>query len=189
MMKYILAFLTAAAAVTVFAAPQRIAVVNMEKVFREYYKSKIAEGAIKQQAEIYRSHLIKMNDQLRAMEKEFEVLRDKAQNLAVAEEVRSKAAADAESKAIDIKSQRAGLQSYAADRQKKMREFELSRREEIIADIRNVIQKKAEAGRIDLVLDIGGRTTSNLPAVIYSKPEMDITAEVIKQLNAVSGKK
>lgn len=186
-MRYILTVLLTVCAVALQAAEaQRVAVVNVEKVFREYYKSKIAEGAIKQQAEIYRSHLLKLNDQLRQLEKEFELARDNAQNLAFSEEARNKAADLARAKGQAVAEQRAAIQSYATDRNRKMRDFELERRQEIIRDINAEIKRRAEAGKYDLVLDSGGKTTNDLPAVIFFRPGMDLTAEVIKQLNATA---
>ena len=67
------------------AETQRFAVVNLEKVFREYYKSRIAEDAIKQQAEVYRNYLVKQNSQLIQLKREAEQLRTDAQNPALSE--------------------------------------------------------------------------------------------------------
>ncbi len=185
-MRGIFSLLFILGAVSLHAAGQRIGVVNVEKVFREYYKSKIAEGAIKQQAEIYRQHLLKLNEQLRQLEKEFGEARDKAQNLALADDVRKQAESSAKEKAQAVQAQRTSLRNYAADRRQKMQEFELQKRKEIISDITAEIKRRAAAGKYDLVLDIGGKTTNDIPAVVYHRPEHDMTQQVIKQLNAVS---
>ena len=48
-----------------YAGTSNIAVVDLEKVFREYYKSKIAEDQIRRQAGAYRSYLERLNTQLK----------------------------------------------------------------------------------------------------------------------------
>ncbi len=168
------------------ASATRIAVVNVESVFRNYYKSKIAEGAIKQQAEIYRTHLLKLNDQLHKLEQEFNIARDNSQNLAMTTESRQAAELLAKQKLQALQAHRVSMQTYAQDRNKKMREFELSRRREILKDITTVIAQRAKAGKYDLVIDAGGKTTSDLPATLYYAPQIDLTNEVTKQLNSTS---
>ncbi|WP_187144194.1 OmpH family outer membrane protein [Victivallis vadensis] len=72
------ALLLAMAALPAFSAekqpakgrPQRFAVVNLEKVFQEYYKSRIAEDAIKQQAEVFRNSMMRLNEELRTLKEE-----------------------------------------------------------------------------------------------------------------------
>ena len=43
---------------TVASGTERIAVVDLDKVFREYYKSRIAEDAIRAQGETCRGYLV-----------------------------------------------------------------------------------------------------------------------------------
>ena len=74
------------AAVVLQAAPpkgERIAVVNMETVFRQYYKSRIAADTLRQQSEVYRNYIMAEQDKLRELEKEMNIARDASQNLAL----------------------------------------------------------------------------------------------------------
>ena len=62
-----------AAVFSLHAAPpkgERIAVVNMETVFRQYFKSRIAADTLRQQSEVYRTYIMAEQDKIREVEKE-----------------------------------------------------------------------------------------------------------------------
>ncbi len=168
------------------AGPQRIAVLDLEKVFREFYKSKIAEGAIKQQAELYRSYMLKLQDQLRTLEDEYKVARDGAQNLALDEASRDQAIGNMRKKEQEILAKRAEAEQYATDRNRKMREFEQTKRREIIAEIRDEVRRRAVAEGYDFVFDTSGKTMNDVPPLLYYSSAADLTPEVLKTLNATA---
>ena len=66
-------------------ADQKSAVVDMEKLFQNYYKTKIADSDLKKQAEIFKDYSDKLNDSLLKLQDEFKELRDAAQNIALSE--------------------------------------------------------------------------------------------------------
>lgn len=179
----LLILLTLVSAVTVAAEAQRFAVVNLEKVFREYYKSRIAEDAIKQQAEVYRNYLVKQNSQLIQLKREAERLQQEAQNPALAEAERTKLAADAIVKAREVAAKEAELQLYAAERTKTMREMEQKKREEIMADIYKEIDRRAAAEGFNFVFDSSGKTLNEQPLVLRFPASCDLTEAVIRELN------
>ncbi|HVV01418.1 MAG TPA: OmpH family outer membrane protein, partial [Verrucomicrobiae bacterium] len=57
-------------------------------------------------------------------------------------------------------------------------------RESIIADIKNIAVAKAKEKGFALVLDSAAQSINKTPVVLYSDTSMDITEDVIKQLNA-----
>lgn len=168
------------------AAAQKIAVVDMEKVFREYYKSRIAEESIRQQAEVYRAYLLKLKDELRKLEDEYAVARDESQNIALSEDQRRKASDTARRKTEEIAAKRAEAEKYAVEKNNQMKDMELAKRQAIIEDIKNEIKRRAALEGYDIVLDTSGRTANDFPAVIYHNPAIDLTAELIKSLNATA---
>ncbi|MBS1370261.1 MAG: OmpH family outer membrane protein [Lentisphaeria bacterium] len=165
------------------AETQRFAVVNLEKVFREYYKSRIAEDAIKQQAEVYRNYLVKQNSQLIQLRREAEKLRTDAQNPALVEADRTKVGTEAVIKAREVAAREAELQLYAAERTKTMREIEQKKREEIMADIRSEVDRRATAEGFNFVFDSSGRTLNEQPLVLRFPASCDLTEAVIRELN------
>ena len=169
--------------VSAAAETQRFAVVNLEKVFREYYKSRIAEDAIKQQAEVYRNYLVKQNSQLIQLKREAEQLRTDAQNPALSETERTKFASEAVVKARDVAAKEAELQLYAAERTRTMREIEQKKREEIMADIYREVDRRATAEGFNFIFDSSGKTLNDQPLVLRFPASCDLTEVVIRELN------
>lgn len=165
------------------AETQRFAVVNLEKVFREYYKSRIAEDAIKQQAEVYRNYLVKQNSQLIQLKRESEQLQKDAQNPALDEAERTKLGAEAVVKAREVAAREAELQLYAAERTRIMREMEQKKREEIMADIYKEIDRRAAAEGFNFIFDSSGKTLNEQPMVLRFPASCDLTEVVIRELN------
>ena len=59
-------------------------VVDLERIFREYYKSRIAEELIRRQAEVYRTYIKKLESEHKALLEEARRARAESQNLALA---------------------------------------------------------------------------------------------------------
>lgn len=165
------------------AEVQRFAVVNLEKVFREYRKSRIAEDAFKQQAEVYRNYFVKQQGLLVQLRKQAEQLQEEARNPALSEADRSKAGADAVVKAREVAAKEAELKLYAAERLRTMRDAEQKKREEVFADIYKEIDRRAAAEGFTFVLDSSGKTMNEQPTVLRFPASCDLTEAVIRELN------
>jgi hypothetical protein len=57
-------------------------------------------------------------------------------------------------------------------------------REKILADIQAAVNARAKAGGYTLVIDKSAQAASLTSVVVYGNPEIDLTADVLKQLNA-----
>lgn len=163
--------------------PQRFAVVNLEKIFQEYYKSKIAEDAIKQQAEVFRNAMMRLNEELRTLKEEARTSRVNMDNIALSESERNECRKNAEQKARQIAEKEADIELYMNQRNTEMRKSVQAKREIIIADIKKEIQRRATAEGYDFVLDISGKTASEQPVVLLFPKLDDLTTQVIKELN------
>ena len=68
------------------AGAERIAVVDLDKIFHEYYKSRIAEETIRTQGESYRSYLIQLNDRREKLAEEARTAAFNSRNVALSPE-------------------------------------------------------------------------------------------------------
>lgn len=182
MCKKILVLLLIMAAAAAFCA-DRIATVDMEKIFRGYYKSRIAEDAIKQQAESYRSYLLKLNEELNALRRKAGDASANALNIALSAQEQQKAKDEAAEIKRKFNEKEAEIKLYIQNRTADMRDLESRKRKEILDDIRREINRRAAAEGYDFVLDVSGRTTNEFSAVIVSPAARDISDAVIKELN------
>ena len=186
-MKKSLLLLAVLAAFTLSAAP-RIAVIDLQKVFREYYKSRIAEEFIKQQAEGARLYLGQLTRQLENLRAEARKLGTDALNQALDPELKAKADAAAAAAVRKVAEKEAEIKLYTSERLKEMQELERKKRTEIVADIRSEAGRRATAEGYDFVLDSSGLTTNNLPAVLVYPQKNDISDAVIRELNRSGSK-
>ena len=190
MIRNILTVLCFVSALAVGAAENgRIGVVNLEKIFREYYKSRIAEDAIKQQAEVYRTYLMRLNEQLRTLKEEARAARLNSQNLALSEADRKAAVQNAEATARQVSQKEAEIELYASEGSASLRKVEQQKRESIMAEIHQEIRRRAAAEGYAFVLDSSGRTMNEQPTLLVYPKAGDFTDAVLTELNRTRTKK
>ncbi len=165
------------------AAGNQIAVVDLEKVFREYYKSRIAEETIRGQSETYRSYMLQLDEQRRKLLDEARTARLNAQNIALSPGERSKAEAEAGKLEAAVREKSSEIELYAESRAEAMRDLERRKRAEIMEDIRAGVRRRAAAEGYLYVLDSSGKTMNEQPAVLLFPDSCDLTAVVIEDLN------
>lgn len=170
------------------AAAERIAVVDLDKVFSEYYRSRIAEESIREQGETYRSYMLQLNAQRDKLVEEARRARFNAQNLALSPEERRKAEENAAQIENALREKTSEIRLYGESRAKAIRELEQRKRQEIMADIRAGIRRQAAAGGFLYVFDISGKTMNEQPAILLYPENCDITKPLIEDLNRTAVK-
>ncbi|MBE6376691.1 MAG: OmpH family outer membrane protein [Lentisphaerae bacterium] len=187
-MKKILTFLAVCFCVAAAAAELRIAVVDLDRIFREYYKSRIAEDFLNQQAEAARIYMGQLNTRLEAARADARKLGTNALNPALSDSDRKKAADAADAALAKVKSIETEISLYTNERMRELRRVEQEKRNEIIADIQKEIQRRAAAGNYAFVFDCSGRSTNNLPSLLVYPKKNDISDAVIRELNRSAAK-
>ena len=166
-----------------FAQGSKIAVADMEQIFKEYYKTKVADANLRKQAEVFKEYAEKLNDSLVKLQDEFKKLRDDAQNIALSDVERENKRLAAQDKYRQMKEKEDEFKQYSTDKQGVLRNQYEDQRAKLLDEIKNVIQRKAVAEGYDVVLDSSGKTLNNIPSIIYFKSAMDLTDVVIKEIN------
>ena len=187
-MKNILIVLLVGFAAVLSAAELRIAVVDLDRVFKAYYKSRIAEDFLNQQAEAARTYMSQMNSQLETLRAEARRLGTNALNPALTDQARKKAADEADAAMAKVKSKETEISLYANERRREFLRLQQEKRNGIVKDIQMEIKRRAAAGNYAFVLDSSGKTTTGLPAVLVFPAQNDISDEVIRELNRSASK-
>ena len=182
-MKKIISLFLLLGTLSVLHAEVRIGVVDLEKIFKEYYKSKIAEELIKQQAAVYRNHLSKLEAEHRALADAFRKAQAEAQNIAVSAAERQRAEERAASAARAVSAKKAEVELYARERAVDMRALQSKKRAEVLKDIQAQIARSAAVLGYGFVFDYSGRTTNDRSSLLLYPPQRDFTRHVITELN------
>ncbi len=172
----------------VASGSEKIAVIDLDKVFREYYKSRIAEDTIRTQGETYRGYLVQLNDRREKLRAEARVALRNSQNVALAAEERLKARQLTAKLEAQLKELDSEIELYQENMVKSIRELERVKRAEIVADIEKCVRKRAAAEGYLYVFDSSGKTMNEQPALLVFPASCDLTKVVIEDLNRTAVK-
>ena len=163
--------------------PLKIAVIDMNRVFQEYNKTRVNEAKLKKQAEIFKEYSTQLAQSLAKLRQEFIKLRDDSQNMVYSAAERENRRMNAQEKYRQAAAKEQELREYNRERQAQLRDEYEKLRNSILEDISKVVEAKCLAEGYGLVLDKSGRTLNNIPLVVYSSKMLDITDSVIQTLN------
>ena len=184
-MKRIIAALALAfsLAAGVHAAELKIAVIDMQKAFQEYEKTKTIEIKLNQQMEVFREYSNQLQQQYQNLRKQYESARDDSQNIALsgAERENRRLKAQQLYESMALKEQE--MNSYKESRKAQISEMYTKLRDEAVDEIRKAVHNKAVLEGYTIVLDKSGETLNNVESVIYFQANLDITESIIQDLN------
>ena len=165
-------------------AQQKIATVDMRKLFDGYWKTKQAEAALNdRKAELDkedRSFLDNLHNDRDAYQK----LLDSANDQAISADERDKRKQAAADKYAEIQNSQATIVQFERQAQATLAEQTQRMRGDIIDEITAAVTAKAKAAGYNMVLDLAGQSVNQTPVVLYTDGQNDLTAAVLAQLNA-----
>ena len=169
-------------------AEDRIGVVDLEKIFREYHKSRSVESFINQRAEAVRAYLTQLQKQLNELRASARKLGTDAVNPALSENEKLIAQKNADDALRKVRAKEAEIQLYVNEVSRERKELESKKRAEIMADIHAEIKRRAAVRGFNFIIDKYGRTLNDQPALLLFPAGRDISDEVIRELNRTAPK-
>jgi outer membrane protein len=188
MKKTFLLILSVSALLILSAAPAlaqgRIATVDLKKLFDNYWKKKQAETAlVNRGADLEKEFKAMMEDYKKAKE-EYKKLTDGASDPAMSESERDRKKQEAEDKLGNLKQQEEAMTKFQNQARTTIDEQRRRTRDNILGEIRKVIDGKSKVAGYSMVIDVAAETINSTPVILYSSGENDITDSVLSQLNA-----
>ncbi|MBV9462745.1 MAG: OmpH family outer membrane protein [Verrucomicrobiae bacterium] len=162
----------------------KVAVVDMQKVFEGYYKTKDNDDKLKSEAKGYESELKAKEDELNKVKTDFTTLLDDVKNPALTDEVKKQKQDAAEKKAQEGRMLQQQYVSLSQQRHKTLAEKQSRIRADIVDDIKKEIDAAAKKNGFTLIFDRSGMTSTGLPPLLYSTDSFDISQDILKALNA-----
>ena len=171
------------AALTVSSQAQvKIGTVDMQKVFEGFYKKKQADAMLQERGADADKVIKGWEEDYKKANEEYRKLVEGANDQAVSADEREKRKKIAEAKLVDIRDIEKNYTQFKREAGTQIDEMKRRWQEKILQEIREVIATKAKAQGFTLVLDTGNRF--DLPVVLYTNGQNDLTDEVISELNA-----
>lgn len=167
-------------------AQTKLAIIDLRKVFDNYYKTKQADTLLKGEAKDLEDQRQEMLTSLKKGEDEWKKLVDKANDQAISADERDKSKKDAEKKYMQLKSDEQTLDQFERSSRARLAEKQRQKRDLILEEIRDAIKAKAKAGGYSMVIDTAAESVNNTPVVLYTDPatKNDLTDDILSQINA-----
>ncbi len=167
-------------------AQNRMATVDLRKVFDGYWKKRQAEAALKDRQTDMEKEDRNMVDDYKKVKDEYQGLLASANDQAVSTEERDKRKNSAEEKLRRLKEMEETIAQYERQARTTIGEQSQRMRSNILSEIKTVVNAKAKTGGFSLVIDTAAESINNTPIFLYSNGENDITDSVLAQLNATA---
>ena len=164
-------------------AKLKIATVDMQQLFKEYFKTNEAQ----QQINVERARIQKDNNEkltaIRQIESDMQALKTQTEDPSLSDQKKAQVYKDHQAKyqeGIQLDKER---REYLSRKNQALNEKMVQRMRGILEEIRKLVEERAKAENFDYVFDKSGMSTSQVPFLLYTKDATDITAALLKDLN------
>lgn len=164
-------------------AESKIVVVDMGKVMKSFNETKSAEALLEKQIEEFEAEQKDMLAERDKVRKEFESARESARDKALSDKERETKMDVAEQKLNVLRESEMKIRDRMSMRQKEISDQKVRMQRRIVGKLKEIISKHASEKGYTVVLDSAGIGISGVDSVVYSKENIDITADVVKLIN------
>jgi outer membrane protein len=161
----------------------KIATVDMQELFKQYYKTNDAQ----KQINVERARIQKDNNErmakIRDLESALGSLRKQLEDPTINEAKKQQLFKDwqiQQQEGIALDRER---REFLQRRNQALNEKMVQRMKGILEEIRKLVEEQAKKDDFDYVFDKSGLSTSQVPFLLYTKDATDITAGLLKDLN------
>ncbi len=173
---------------TTFAAhaQDRLATVDLRKVFDGYWKTKQANAALKERGDEMEKELKGLVADFESGKQEYQTLLESANDQAASITERERRKKKAEDKLKKLREDEQTIQQFQRQARTTIDEQQRRMRDNILEEVKATITSLAKAGNFTLVIDTAAETPNRTPVILYSSDPDDLTTAVLTQLNATA---
>ena len=167
-------------------AQAKIGTVDMDRVLKEYHKSKEAEAKLNEATKAAKKEF---DDRVEAHKKaldEINKLNAQLETPVLSADAKAAKAKERDEKIASIKNMEREINDFRETREQQLQQQMLRLREGIVKEITDVVMERGKSKNLDLVFDKSGASLNHFSPILFSPDGMDFTAEVIAELNKKS---
>ncbi|HOG49014.1 MAG TPA: OmpH family outer membrane protein [Lentisphaeria bacterium] len=180
-LQLLIAAFLAAAAMTV--AQDKIAYLNMEKIFEGYYKTVNANISFEQRKQDFEDRLQLIRDELNSRISEVRKLEAEVKNDLLGAEAREEARRKLQQNFDRYTAIRDEHDRFRQSGMQELQRVRASTEEELVEDLLAVIKKFAADNGYTHVIEVTGKTFNRIPVFLVYPENADITSEILKIIN------
>ncbi len=164
-------------------AADDIVFIDLQEVFKRFYKTLLAQDQIRQQSADIKMEQESMAAELKEMKEEVEVLRADAHDETLSEEVRENKRNLLEEKLVEMQKQDQEIIEYVKLRQQQLEQQNTRMSRKLFDEIHEAINDFAEEKGYVAVVDRSAQSRSGTQVILYVDAKTDITADLLQVLN------
>ncbi|MEA2069242.1 MAG: OmpH family outer membrane protein [Verrucomicrobiota bacterium] len=164
-------------------AAEDIAFIDLQEVFKRFYKTELAQDQIRQQADDIKMEREEIEEEAEVMKEEIEVLRADSRDDTLSDEVRENKRDQLEEKLVELQKKEQDMIDFEKLRMQQMEQQNTRMTKKIFDEIHESIINYAKAQGFSSVIDRSAQSRIGTDTVLYSVPKLDITADVLAVLN------
>ncbi len=168
-------------------AADEVVYIDLQEVFKEFYKTKLAQDQIRQQQADIKLERGEMEDEVKVMKEEIDVLRSDARDETLSEEIRGGKRNQLEEKLVELQKKEQEMIEFEKLRTQQLEQQNSRMTKKIFDEIRDAIVNFSKAKGYASVVDRSAQSRIGTEVVLYASPKMDITADVLAALNEGRG--
>jgi len=161
----------------------KMGTVDMNLIFKEYYKTKDAQAKYAQAEADADKDLNARVDALKKSIQEISQINAALEQSDLGKEERDAKTKDREAKVAAARSLDHEIAEYRSSKQKSLQDQFLRMRKDIVDDIMKSLGGIVKAKGYDLVFDKSGLSAGAVPVVIYAREDLDFSQEVLVEIN------
>ena len=161
----------------------KIGIIDMKRVFSEYYKTKDAEKSVNDGKEAAKKQLDERNAKYRDLIGKWQESQKLINDPAISEELRAQKKKEAEELSSEAKSLEREMAEFRQRREQQLQEQVTRVRKGILDEIKVLVERKAKDANYDLVFDKSGMGVNGVPFLLFSKDAVDFSQEIVGELN------
>ena len=167
----------------VVQAEDRIVFVDVQEVFKGFYKTQLAQDQIRQQADDIKLEREEMEEEVLALKEEVEVLRTDARDEMLSAEVRASKRDLLEEKLVNVMAKEREMAEFDKLRREQLEKQNMRMTRTLFDEIHEAVILYAKAQGFTSVIDRSAKSKMGIQIVLFSKVDVDITADLLAVLN------
>jgi outer membrane protein len=161
----------------------KVFVVDMAKLYDAHYKTEEQNGKLKVDQQKAEEELQKLNTEGNTLVKQFNELKEQANNPALSSDAKTKTQQDLEAKGQEIQRKQNEVNAFRANTQRSLQQRINNFKQFLLEEISKIAVDIAKKKGATLLVDKSGPTLIGLPSLLYFDPAYDITEDVSKEIN------
>lgn len=162
---------------------QKIATIDLRKVFDNYWKRQEAQAALQKRGGDFDKELRGLMEDFNKLQDDYKKLLESANDQSVTPEERDRRKAAAQNKMAELQTSDNSIRTFKENAREQIETQRNRMRDSILDDIRTAVKAKALSGQYTFVIDVAAESANGTPVFMYSNSENDITDAVLAQLN------